>query len=69
MSAGRRRKAEGGNLPVPAERAIGLLAPLASPMIPSATALLAITAAMWGLPLRQLVEEELIAFVARVVAS
>jgi hypothetical protein len=50
MSAGRRRKAEGGVPPVPADRAIGLLVPLASPMTPSATALLALTAAMWCLP-------------------
>ena len=50
MSAGRCRKAGAAIPPVPAERAIGLLAPLASPMTPSSTAVLALTAAMWGLP-------------------
>ena len=50
MSAGRRRKAEGAVPPVPEERAIGLLAPLASPMTPSATAMLVLTAAMWDVP-------------------
>ena len=53
MSAGRRRKAGGGDPPVPAELAIGLLAPLASPMIPGTTAMLALTAAMWRLPARR----------------
>ena len=50
MSAGRCRKAGAAVTPVPEERAIGLLAPLASPMTPSATAMLVLTAAMWGLP-------------------
>ena len=49
MSAGRRRNAEGRVRPVSAERAIGLLAPLLSPMTASATALLVLTAAMWDL--------------------
>jgi hypothetical protein len=50
MSAGRHRKAEGGCPLLPTQEAFGLLAPLAAPITPSATAMLALTAAMWRLP-------------------
>ena len=50
MSAGRRRKAERWDPPVPAEGAVEVLAPLVLPMTASTTALLALTATMWDLP-------------------
>jgi hypothetical protein len=52
MSAGRRRKAEGGYPPVPAEPAMEPLERLASPMSLSGTMMLATTATMWRLPPR-----------------
>jgi hypothetical protein len=51
MSAGRRRKAEGGYRPiVDAEPAMELLERLPSPMSLSGTMMLAITETMWSLP-------------------